>query len=275
MHGSGRIGRELIDAADRPFGKGGIKRNASLGGEGDDFLHGRQQHATGFGNGAENASGLANDGAHGAERLDMHELLPQGNLNVVRHDGGHAGCRSEGGANTLDSPGLLAAHLTELDSGFKANVPDGYGAGLRSEDLAEPAEDDFRTERFREQSGGLEAVLHRDDDRVRSHERSERGCDSLDLVSFDRYKDDIAAADLRRVARDIRIPNLEVSGNALNPQPLCPKGRKSLSASEKNDIETGLRQPSSKVAPNGPHSNHGDSHGIYCREPDRPAFLAA
>ena len=51
---------------------------------GQRFPHGRQQHAAGFGNGAENAGGLANDRAHGAERLDMHELLPQGNLNVVR-----------------------------------------------------------------------------------------------------------------------------------------------------------------------------------------------
>ena len=204
----------------------------------------------------------------------MHELLPQGNLNVVRHDGGHAGGRGEGGANPLDSRGLPAAHLTELDSRFKANVRDGHGAGLRSEDLAEPAEDDFRTERLREQGGSLEAVLHRDEDGVRSHERSERGRDFPDLVSFDRDEDDIAGADLRRVARDIRIPNLEVSGNALNPQPLCPQGGESLSASKKNDIETGLRQPSSKVAPNGSHSNHGDSHGIHCREPPQPAFQA-
>ena len=57
MHGSGRIGREPIDAADRPFGKGGIKRDAPLGGEGDDFLHGRQQHAAGFGNGARTPAG--------------------------------------------------------------------------------------------------------------------------------------------------------------------------------------------------------------------------
>ena len=28
---------------------------------------------------------------------------------------------------------------------------------------------------------------------------AERGCDFLDLVSFDRYEDDIAAADLRRL----------------------------------------------------------------------------
>src|SRR5258706_305261 len=158
LHGGGGVGREGVDAVERPLAGVGEEGDAAGGGDGKDLTDGPFRKCARLGDGAPDAARHARDGADAAQDGDEEELAPHRAVNVGRDVDADAG-KDEGLAQALQPLAAPVVELSEVHERVDAGVTDVPRSNDEADDAAQAAAGVLRSENGGELFGGFEAVL--------------------------------------------------------------------------------------------------------------------